>query len=65
VGDVGWGGAQPLSITLTGITNDALDPCVDTFRTVTLPMLKCVGIDEGLQLRVNKRGAPPLGGGEV
>lgn len=58
-------GKKPLSITLTGITNDALDPCVDTFRTVTLPMLKCVGIDEGLQLRVNKRGAPPLGGGEI
>ena len=54
-----------MSITLTGITNDSLDPCVDTFRTVTLPMLQRVGIDEGLELRINKRGAPPLGGGEV
>lgn len=58
-------GKKPLTITLTGITNDALDPCVDTFRTVTLPLLKLVGIEEGLELRVNKRGAPPTGGGEV
>jgi len=33
-------------------------------RTVTLPMLRHFGLDEA-QLNVRKRGAPPLGGGEV
>ncbi len=31
---------QPLSITLKGITNDSTDPGVDTYRTVTLPLLR-------------------------
>lgn len=56
---------QPLHITLKGVTNDPIDPCVDTFRTVTLPLLRLAGIDEGIQLTIAKRGAPPLGGGEV
>ncbi len=56
---------QPLFITLKGITNDHIDPGVDTFRTVTLPLLKHLGIEEGLELRVARRGAHPLGGGEV
>lgn len=63
--------AQPLSITLRGITNDAVDPSIDTWRTVALPLLrKAGGLDESaaggsLELRVVKRGARPLGGGEV
>ncbi|EFJ35964.1 hypothetical protein SELMODRAFT_4441, partial [Selaginella moellendorffii] len=40
-----------------GITNDSRDPCVDTFGTGTLPMLK--------HFSVVARGAPPLGGSEV
>ena len=57
--------AQPLSITLRGVTNDPVDPSVDVFRTVTLPLLKRLGIEEGLELKVPKRGSRPLGGGEV
>ncbi|MEW5309007.1 MAG: hypothetical protein WDW38_000921 [Sanguina aurantia] len=56
---------QPLTITLRGITNDGVDVGVDTFRTVTLPLLKRLGIEEGLELRVVRRGAAPAGGGEV
>lgn len=62
---------QPLSITLKGITNDSLDPSVDTWRTVALPLLrKAGGLDEAtaggsLELRVVRRGARPAGGGEV
>eukprot|EP00798_Chlamydomonas_sp_ICE-L_P023245 gene23245-30469_t len=56
---------KPLSITLKGITNDHIDPSIDTFRTVTLPLLKRLGVEEGLELKVIKRGARPLGGGEV
>ncbi|XP_002974064.2 probable RNA 3'-terminal phosphate cyclase-like protein [Selaginella moellendorffii] len=63
---LGLFGKKPLSITLRGITNDSRDPCVDTFRTATLPMLKHFGVPiEGLELKVVARGAPPLGGGEV
>lgn len=57
---------KPLSVTLRGITNDSLDPSVDVFRTVTLPLLRrAAGVDDGLELRVAKRGARPGGGGEV
>lgn len=59
---------RPLAITLRGVTNDSLDPSVDVFRTVTLPLLRRVagdGAGDGFELRVVKRGARPLGGGEV
>lgn len=63
---LGLFGKKPLSITLKGITNDSKDPCVDTFRTTTLPMLKRFGIPlEDLELKIVSRGAPPNGGGEV
>lgn len=54
-----------ISITLKGITNSADDVGVDVLRTVTVPMLRHFGISEGAALHVNRRGAPPLGGGEV
>jgi len=38
---------------------------VDTFRAVTLPLMKRLGVEDGLELRVVRRGAAPLGGGEV
>jgi len=58
-------GKQPLSINFTGITNDSIDPSVDFLRTVSLPLLKRFGIEEGLDLKIKKRGAPPNGGGQV
>jgi len=54
----------PLEIVLRGVTNNLDDVGVDRLRTVTLPMLRHFGLDEA-QLNVRKRGAPPLGGGEV
>ncbi|PVV02196.1 hypothetical protein BB560_003356 [Smittium megazygosporum] len=51
--------------TLTGVTNNSLDIGVDRIRTVTLPLLKKFGIETGLELKILKRGAEPLGGGEV
>ncbi|WCJ25425.1 RNA 3'-terminal phosphate cyclase-like protein [Euphorbia peplus] len=57
---------KPLVIRLKGITNDSRDPSVDTFRSTTLPMLKQFGVpSEGLGLKIESRGVPPLGGGEV
>ncbi|CAN6280713.1 unnamed protein product [Urochloa humidicola] len=57
---------KPMSIRLKGITNDTKDPSVDTFRMTTLHMLKRFGVPlEGLELKIDSRGSPPLGGGEV
>ncbi|KAL9405355.1 hypothetical protein Peur_002327 [Populus x canadensis] len=57
---------KALSIRLKGITNDSNDPCVDTFRSTTLPLLKQFGVpSEGLELKIESHGAPPHGGGEV
>mmetsp|Transcript_28992 Transcript_28992/g.81666 ORF Transcript_28992/g.81666 Transcript_28992/m.81666 type:complete len:371 (+) Transcript_28992:225-1337(+) len=59
-------GKKPLSITLRGITNDGVDPSIDTWRTVTLPLLKKVLGDEAVfELKVLSRGAAPGGGGAV
>ncbi|XP_057759017.1 probable RNA 3'-terminal phosphate cyclase-like protein [Arachis stenosperma] len=57
---------KPLTITLKGITNDFKDPSVDTFKSTALPMLKRFGVPaEGLSLKIESRGVPPNGGGEV
>ncbi|OBZ69204.1 putative RNA 3'-terminal phosphate cyclase-like protein [Grifola frondosa] len=56
---------KPLQLTLRGITSDDYDLSVDLIRTVTLPHLQLFGLSEGLELRIKKRGSPPLGGGEV
>lgn len=56
---------QGFQLTLLGITNDNVDVSVDTLRTVALPQLARYGVEEGLELKVNKRGAPPEGGGQV
>ncbi|KAL9679233.1 hypothetical protein QQ045_017089 [Rhodiola kirilowii] len=63
---LGFFAKKPLSIKLLGITNDAKDPCVDTIRSTTFPLLLRFGIPkEGLGLKIESRGSPPLGGGEV
>lgn len=50
----------------SGITNDSKDPSVDTFLSTALPILKHFGVpSEGLKLKIESRGAPPQGGGEV
>lgn len=71
-------GKYPLNITLTGITNDGTDVGVDNWRTVTLPLLRQVMHGDALnrdtlseqvvgtfELKINKRGLAPDGGGEV
>lgn len=56
---------KPLRITLRGATNDKFDITVDTIKYVTLAVMKKFGINEGLDLKIIKRGAPPAGGGEI
>ncbi|XP_022105535.1 RNA 3'-terminal phosphate cyclase-like protein [Acanthaster planci] len=56
---------KPIKAVLRGVTNDQVDPSVDIIRTVTFPILRKFYIDEGLELKITRRGAPPGGGGEV
>mmetsp|Transcript_59119 Transcript_59119/g.129669 ORF Transcript_59119/g.129669 Transcript_59119/m.129669 type:complete len:369 (+) Transcript_59119:58-1164(+) len=56
---------QPLTVRLKGVTNGMDDVSCDTFRTATLPLLAKFGLEEQLSFKILKRGAPPLGGGEV
>ncbi|KAJ1994114.1 hypothetical protein GGI25_000849 [Coemansia spiralis] len=58
-------GKEQLVATLRGITMNNTDLSVDTIRTATLRNYKHFGIEEGVELRVTKRGAPPKGGGEI
>ena len=55
-----------LNLTLRGVTNDQTDPSIDIIRCSSIPILKrFLLVDDGLLLKINKRGAPPKGGGEV
>ncbi|EEZ99757.1 probable RNA 3'-terminal phosphate cyclase-like protein [Tribolium castaneum] len=57
---------QPLNATLQGVTNNNIDPSVDLIRTSALSTLKKFFLDdEGLDVKISKRGLLPLGGGEV
>ncbi|XP_075452959.1 RNA 3'-terminal phosphate cyclase-like protein isoform X1 [Ascaphus truei] len=57
---------NPLKITLRGVTNDQVDPSVDTLKATAIPLLKKFGIDgEHFELKVVRRGMSPGGGGEV
>ena len=55
---------SPFDIMFHGVTNSNVDSSVDTIRTVYLPLLKKFGIEDA-ELKIKKRGAMPLGGGEV
>ncbi|GJQ83263.1 hypothetical protein Trydic_g8857 [Trypoxylus dichotomus] len=56
----------PLRATLRGITSNVIDPSVDHIKMSIIPVLKRFVIDdEGIDLKVTKRGMAPLGGGEV
>ena len=57
---------NPLNVTLKGITNNDIDPSPDLLEQTALPvLLKFILIDEGLVIRVLKRGCLPGGGGQV
>ncbi|KAE8271522.1 hypothetical protein A4X09_0g803 [Tilletia walkeri] len=62
---------KEFSLTLRGITNGESDLGVDILRTVTLPHLSLFlppstsTLASALELRIVRRGAAPLGGGEV
>nr|XP_023025774.1 probable RNA 3'-terminal phosphate cyclase-like protein [Leptinotarsa decemlineata] len=57
---------QPLVATLRGITSNNIDPSVDAIKSSMLNTVrKFILDDEDLDLKINRRGLMPLGGGEV
>jgi RNA 3'-terminal phosphate cyclase-like protein len=56
---------ERVTITLTGITNHPKDLSIDVFRNVTFHLMKKFGFEEAPTIQIMKRGAPPLGGGEI
>ncbi|KAK9502537.1 hypothetical protein O3M35_011302 [Rhynocoris fuscipes] len=57
---------KPLSITLHGVTNNQIDPSVDSFKNGCLNVLKnFIVIDPGIEFKIKKRGVEPEGGGEI
>ncbi|XP_059486161.1 probable RNA 3'-terminal phosphate cyclase-like protein [Neocloeon triangulifer] len=57
---------KPLQCVLRGVTNNKIDPSVDSVKAGGLPVLKkFILVDDGLELRIDKRGMPPAGGGQV
>ncbi|XP_063729821.1 RNA 3'-terminal phosphate cyclase-like protein [Symsagittifera roscoffensis] len=55
----------PLRVTLNGVTNNQIDPSPDQIKYSMLPLLKRYYIDEGLELKINRRGMPLEGGGQI
>jgi len=59
---------RPLQATLNGVTNDQIDPSVDTLKASAIPVLKrFIGDVEGvkLEIKINARGFKPSGGGQI
>ena len=54
----------PFRLSLHGITSDEYDASVDTLRNVNLKHLEFFGVT-GCEIKIKKRGAIPLGGGEI
>ncbi|EDW82699.1 uncharacterized protein Dwil_GK10124 [Drosophila willistoni] len=56
----------PLHCNLSGVTNSKDSPSVDHIKGAALSLLKrFLLVDEGLELKVVRRGVAPLGGGEI
>jgi len=57
---------DPINAVLNGVTNNQSDPSVDLIKHSCFPIMKNFFLhDEGLELKVQKRGAAPLGGGQI
>jgi len=62
--------ADPLMVTLKNcVTNSSTDVSVDHYRHSVIPVMRQFGLydkdDYKFEIKVNKRGSAPLGGGEV
>jgi RNA 3'-terminal phosphate cyclase-like protein len=52
-------------VTLDGITADGVDQTIDGVKNVNLQILKLFGVDDGVDFKILRRGASPLGGGRI
>jgi len=56
----------PLTATLTGVTNSSDSPSIEYIKASYFNLLlRFLVVNDGLELKVTKRGMMPLGGGEV
>jgi RNA 3'-terminal phosphate cyclase-like protein len=58
-------GKVSAEMTLEGVTNDAIDASLDSFRAVLPALLGHFGIEESPAINIMERGLGPLGGGKV
>lgn len=57
---------NPINATLRGVTNSKDSPSVDQIKSSALATLKqFLVVDDGLEMKINKRGLMPDGGGEI
>ena len=57
---------SPLQVTLRGVTNNQIDPSPDLLKQSSLSVLKRFFlVDDGLELKIQRRGSAPGGGGQV
>ncbi|XP_029047613.2 RNA 3'-terminal phosphate cyclase-like protein [Osmia bicornis bicornis] len=57
---------KAVEVKLRGITNNTIDPSVDRIKAIGVPILKRFLLgDNEVVLTIKKRGAAPLGGGEI
>ncbi|KAK9293642.1 hypothetical protein QLX08_011470 [Tetragonisca angustula] len=57
---------KAVDIKLKGVTNNTIDPSVDRMKTCAVPILKkFLSGDNEVIFTISKRGAAPLGGGEI
>lgn len=57
---------NPLKIVLRGVTNNDMDPSPDILKASAMPILKRLFVvDDNLDLKVDRRGCAPNGGGQV
>lgn len=55
-----------VDLKLRGVTNNTIDPTVDRIQTAAIPILKkFLSGDNEVVFTIRKRGAAPLGGGEI
>jgi len=56
----------PLNVTLRGVTNSKDSPSVDHIKAAAFPtLIRFILVDDGLEMKINRRGLKPNGGGEV
>lgn len=54
-----------LRLTLHGVSSEELDQTIDSVKNINVPILRHFGVSEGVDFKILRRGAKPLGGGQV